>query len=69
MSYSGMRADLPQGLPNRSEVVVNLHPEKGLTDDQEAHARVVRSDATAGTFSTSFEFTAIDTPGHRLNKS
>ena len=68
MGYSGMRADLPLGLPAYSEVVVNLRSEVGVDAADEVYARVLRAEPRGPNFRTSMEFTAIDTPGHRQVK-
>ena len=68
IGYFGMSADLPVGLPDYAEVVINLAPELGLDPAPDIYARVLRSRPIGGGFRTSMEFTAIGTPGHRQVK-
>lgn len=70
MSYYGMCADLPMGLPAHSEVVLNLRTEDmpAPGTDQDVYARILRAEPSGSSFRTSLEFTTIDTPGHRRVK-
>ncbi|GAB0149271.1 hypothetical protein McPS_20110 [Marichromatium sp. PS1] len=68
LSYYGMSADLPMVLPPCTEILLSLAPEIGSGKAMEVYARVLRSRHDKGSYRTSLEFTAIDTPSHRRVK-
>jgi len=68
LGYFGMNADLPLILPPYSEVILTFVPELGVGPPTDVYARVLRTSPRAGVYRTNLEFTAIDTPGHRLVK-
>jgi adenylate cyclase len=68
LSYHGLRADLPLGLPAASDVVINLAPQQGFSSIDEVYARVVRSVPWEGRYRTSLELTSVETPTHQRLK-
>lgn len=68
LSYYGLSADLPMGLPRAADVVINLTPEQGRTPVGDVYARVLRSVPRAGRFRTSLELTSMETPAHQRLK-
>ena len=68
LGYYGLRADLPLGLPNAAEVVINLPPQQGFGPMGDVYARVLRARPHGSTFSTTMELTSVDTPEHRRLK-
>jgi adenylate cyclase len=60
IGYHGLRADLPLGLPDSSDVVINLDSQQGLPDVGDLYARVVQTLPWAGRFRTSLELSAAD---------
>ncbi|MFP4278974.1 MAG: adenylate/guanylate cyclase domain-containing protein [Halochromatium sp.] len=68
LGYYGLRADLPLGLPQASDVVIDLTPQQGLSSLGEVYARVVRIVPWDGRFRTSLELTSVETPAHQRLK-
>jgi adenylate cyclase len=68
LGYYGLRADLPLGLPDAADVVINLAPRDGATPIGDVYAKVVRSSPHARGFRTSLELTSVETPAHRRLK-
>lgn len=68
LSYHGLRADLPLGLPDASDVLINLAPHQGFSSLDEVYARVVRTVPWEGRFRTSLELTSVETPTHQRLK-
>ncbi len=64
IGYFGLRADLPLGLPDSSDVLITLVPQQGLPDVGDLYARVVQTVPWAGRFRTSLELSSAD-PGSR----
>ncbi|MEA3640292.1 MAG: adenylate/guanylate cyclase domain-containing protein [Lamprobacter sp.] len=60
IGYFGLRADLPFGLPDASDVLISLSPQQGLPDVGDLYARVVQTAPWAGRFRTSLELSASD---------
>ncbi len=68
LGYYGLRADLPLGLPDASDVVINLAPQQGLSSIGDVYARVVRTVPRDGRFRTSLELTSVETQAHQRLK-
>lgn len=68
LGYYGLSADLPLGLPDASDVVINLAPQHGAQPVGDVYARVLRSVARGGRFRTSLELTSMETPAHQRLK-
>lgn len=68
LSYHGLRADLPLGLPDASNVVISLASEHGSRPIGDVYARVVRSVPRASGFRTSLELTSTETPAYQRLK-
>lgn len=68
LGYYGLRADLPLGLPDASDVVINLAPQRGGRPIGDVYARVLRTVPNAGRFRTSLELTSVETPAHQRLK-
>ncbi len=60
IGYFGLRADLPLGLPDCSDVLITLAPRQGLPDVGDLYARVVQTVPWAGSFRTSLELSSAD---------
>lgn len=68
IGYFGLRADLPLGLPNASDVLITLVPQQGLPDVGDLYARVVQTIPWAGRFRTSLELSSTDPVSHQRLK-
>lgn len=68
LGYYGLRADLPLGLPDASDVVISLDTQHGSRPIGDVYARVVRSAPRASGFRTSLELTSTETPAHQRLK-
>ena len=68
LGYYGLRADLPFGLPDASNVVINLTPQQGFSSLGEVYARVVRTVPWDDRFRTSLELTSVETQAHQRLK-
>lgn len=60
IGYLGLRAELPLGLPDASDVLITLAPQQGLPDVGDLYARVVQTVPWAGHFRTSLELSSAD---------
>ncbi|MCF8014365.1 MAG: guanylate cyclase [Chromatiaceae bacterium] len=68
IGYFGLRADLPLGLPDASDVVISLASHQGLSDVGDLYARVVQTVPWADHFRTSLELSSADTASQQRLK-